>query len=686
MKNIVLKSLSMLNFKGIRKLQVEFSERETSIFGENSTGKTTIFDSFCFLLFGKDSHDRKDFEIKTLDKNNVAIPKIDHEVSAIIEVDGVNISLKRNLKENWVKKKGSLEAEFTGHTTELYWDDVPVSSTEYSNKVNKILEESIFKLITNPFAFNSLKWQDRRNVLIDIAGNKSDGDLLGDFMTLPNKSEVSNLINIINSGKTLEDYKKQVANSVKKAKDDLKVIPTRIDEVERSKPEALDFDSLKSEIETKSNELQKVNDLLDNSNKAFQAKLDAVKDVRIQANELSSEINIIEVNARKEAVKRLMPDTSELDSLTEKLSEKKAQITEYRNAYTTYSGKKDSLTTRIESLTTQMDQRRTQWTEENAKQLTFNDEDFHCPTCKREFESGDVDAKKAEMLEQFNSNKAAKLKQITSEGTAFKTEKENLEVELKSIDERMANGIKAISGFQKEQEEIEAAISAFNNKQSKPSDVTEDEIIESILKADNDYQSKKTELEKLQATIKEVPSPDNSKLIEQRQELTTAISELNAQMQNENRIAEADKRIAELIKEEKLLAQQIADVEKTQFTIEEFEKFKAESLEDAVNGKFKLVNFKMFETQINGGIAPTCVALIDGVPFTDANTASRINAGLDIINTLCEHYGVTAPIFIDNRESIIEVIETESQLINLIVSEGDKKLRVESGKLTKAVA
>ncbi len=678
-KSIKIQTISLLNFKGIRKLTIDFNGI-TNIHGDNATGKTTVFDAFTWLLFGKDSHDRKDFEIKTLDKNNVAIPKIDHEVSAIIEVDGIEISLKRNLKENWVKKKGSLQAEFTGHTTELYWDDVPVSATEYSNKVNKILEESIFKLITNPFAFNSLKWQDRRSVLMDIAGNKTDAEYAGDNLAY------QELVHNLTNDKTLDDYKKQVANSVKKAKDDLKVIPTRIDEVERSKPEALDFTSLKSEIETKSKELQKVNDLLDDSNKAFQTKLDAVKDVRIQANELSSEINIIEVNARKEAVKCLTPDTSELDGLTEKLAQKKAQITEYRNAYLTLSSKKDALSEKISGLTIQMDVKREDWSVENKKELTFNDEDFHCPTCKREFESGDVEAKKAEMLERFNTDKAAKLKLITADGTAFKVEKENLEAELKSIQDRIKAGLERINKFQKEQEEIEGAISAFNNKQSKPSDVSEDEIIESLLKSNTDYQSKKTELEKLQATIKEVPSPDNSQLIEQRQELTTAISELKAQLQNETRISEADKRIAELMEEEKLLAQQIADVEKTQFTIEEFEKFKAESLEEEVNGKFKLVNFKMFETQINGGIAPTCVALIDGVPFTDANTASRINAGLDIINTLCEHYGVTAPIFIDNRESIIDIIDTESQLINLIVSEGDKKLRVESGKLTKAVA
>ena len=141
-------------------------------------------------------------------------------------------------------------------------------------------------------------------------------------------------------------------------------------------------------------------------------------------------------------------------------------------------------------------------------------------------------------------------------------------------------------------------------------------------------------------------------------------------------IANANKRIEQLSKEESELAQSIADMEREMFTIEAFEKEKSTRIEASVNDKFQMVNFKLFETQINGGEVPTCKALINGVPFSDANTASKINAGLDIINTLCEHYQVNAPIFIDNRESVIELLDTQSQVINLIVSEGDTKLRV----------
>jgi hypothetical protein len=56
--------------------------------------------------------------------------------------------------------------------------------------------------------------------------------------------------------------------------------------------------------------------------------------------------------------------------------------------------------------------------------------------------------------------------------------------------------------------------------------------------------------------------------------------------------------------------------------------------------------------------------------------ASKINGGLDIINTFCEHYKLPQLDFIDNRESIIQVIDIQSQLINLMVS---KTIKIESG-------
>ena len=107
-----------------------------------------------------------------------------------------------------------------------------------------------------------------------------------------------------------------------------------------------------------------------------------------------------------------------------------------------------------------------------------------------------------------------------------------------------------------------------------------------------------------------------------------------------------------------------------------FRKAQIEHIEERINGMFRVVRWKMFETQINGGEVETCECTIDGVPFSDLNTAGKINAGLDIINAIQQCDGITAPVFIDNRESVTEIADLDGQIVNLIVDENYKTVTV----------
>lgn len=669
MKTIQIKQISLTNFKGLRNQVINF-EKNTDIYGANGTGKTTIMDAFLWMLFGKDSTDRKDFEIKTLDKFNVAIPKIEHEVSAVIMVNDIEIQVSRILKENWVKKRGSETTEFSGNVTEYYWDGVPMQQKAFQEKVSMILDETVFKMITNPLAFNALKWQERRKVLMDIAGAISDTDLAS------GNSEYENLIAQLNNGKTLVEYEKQIIASIKKAKEDLKGIPTRIDEVTKSKPEAYDFLNLRVGLGLKEKALSKVDEEITDSTKAFDSKLQTINEKKTKANSLKSEIDIIKINTRTAVENSLKPDTSTLDNLKRNLETKKGELSSYENGLNTLSTKVISINGQIESINGKVATLRTDWQVENAKELTFNDNDFHCPTCKRDFEAGDVEGKKAEMLTNFKTKKQNTLAEINSRGANLNNEKAALETELKGLQERIKTGKDSIENFKTEIKKIEGSIEVETSKTKATATIDKDSLVRESLIKNSDYQSKVHELATLEVNIEDAPIVDNSELKTQRAVIVQEIDNIKSNLRNEEQIKAVDQRIAELEKEEKALSQQIAEVEKTQFAIERFNKLKIDTLEAKINEKFKFVNFRMFESQINGGESECCDALIDGVPFSDANTASKINAGLDIINTLCEFYEVTAPIFIDNRESIIDVIELNSQLINLIVSGEDKKLRV----------
>lgn len=669
MKTIQIKEISLTNFKGLRNEKISF-EKNTDIFGANGTGKTTIMDAFLWMLFGKDSTDRKDFEIKTLDKFNVAIPKIEHEVAAVILVDGIEITISRILKENWVKKRGSETTEFSGNITEYYWDGVPMQQKTFQEKVSAILDETVFKMITNPLAFNSLKWQDRRNVLVAIAGAISDGDLAA------GNAEYENLVAQLTNGKTLAEYQKQIIASIKKAKEDLKGIPTRIDEVSKSRPETCDFVNLRIALSQKEKELAKIDLSIQDKSSAFDGALAEVNQKKAKANSIKSDIETIEANAKRESQRKSVPDTSVLDGLKRNHESTVADLQNAKNGIQLLHSKVIMRTEDADSISKKIVAKRDAWGVENAKELTFNDNDFHCPTCKRDFEAGDVEGKKAEMLTNFKTAKANNLAEIQRQGQAFGVEKAAIEFDILTYKERIEKGEKLISELETKTVCLKSDIDDELRKLAPVEAVDETAVYEQLLCTNYEYINKKIELHNLLATIEDLPTVDVSEMQNQRAVIVQEIDSIKSQLRNEDQIKAVDNRIAALEQEEKDLAQQIANVEKTQFVIERFNKLKIDTLESKINEKFKFVKFRMFETQINGGESECCDALIDGVPFSDANTASRINAGLDIINTLCEFYQVTAPIFIDNRESIIDVIELNSQLINLIVSGGDKTLRV----------
>lgn len=672
MKTIKLLSISLLNFKGIKSITIDADGANTDIFGANGTGKTTIADAFTWLLFGKDTTDRKDFEIKTLDRNGKVIPQIDHEVSATLLVDGETLSIRRVLRENWVKKRGNEEREFSGNVTELYWNDVPMQVTEFTKKVSDILPEQVFKMITSPTYFNSISWKDRRNLLIDIFGEVSNEEVA------KGNTAFEKLLEKLTQGKTLEDYKAQILASIKKAKEDLKAIPARIDEVFRGKPEAQDFEALETELSSKNKSLEKVDEEIANINKAFDSKLEAQRGLKLKVNNLKSEIEIIEQKAKNEANNRLKPDTSVLDGLVKSKDEKNQELQSYENALKTLESKKDGISSQIVSTDKQITDKRQQWHDENAKVLEFKEDDCTCPTCKQALPAGDIESKKAEAMQNFNNTKLGNLKRIQTEGQNLATQKENLEAELKTIESRIETGKSSIENCKKELQAIVDKIDLenANNSTNGLEQQSFDNVYQSLLDLDNNYQEKILEMEAYEAQIQELPTVDTSELIDKRKSIVSEIDNIKAKLQTKAQIEAADKRILELQNEEKNLSHQIANVEKEQFVIENFIKAKVDALENVVNSKFKFVKFKMFEEQINGGLRETCEATVDGVPYSDVNTASKINAGLDIINVLSEFYGINAPIFVDNAESVHTLIETESQMIRLVVSEQDKKLNV----------
>ena len=201
--DIRINRLLLQNFKGVKSLEINADGANLKIYGYNATGKTTVFDAFTWVLFGKDSLGRSDFGIKTQDENGKVIHNLEHSVEVELAIDDSILTLKKVYAEKWTKKRGSAEAEFSGHETKYFINEVPSTKKEYEQKIAMYIDENLFKTITNPLYFNEhLKWQDRRAILLSLCeGNMSDNDMLA------RSSEFSPLLDEL-KGRTVQEYSK----------------------------------------------------------------------------------------------------------------------------------------------------------------------------------------------------------------------------------------------------------------------------------------------------------------------------------------------------------------------------------------------------------------------------------------------------------------------------------------------
>lgn len=668
---IKLKKMELRNFKGIREMVIDFNE-STDILGQNATGKTTIVDAFLWLLFGKDSSDRTDFEIKTLDENNQPFHRLDHEVSALLSVDQEELLVRKTFKEKWVTKKGEKEPVFSGHENNFYWNDVPMKESEFKVKIAAILDEKVFKLITNTTYFNSLKWQDRRNVLLQIAGPINSTDILKSIMNGRNDSQVYLLKAALNANKSIDEYKREIAAKKKKIKDDLDLIPARIDEANRSLPDPKDYTAIETQISEVESEISNIDSLLNNKSKAHKAHQDDISLKIKEVSDLRNQNMTIEFSEKNSIKDKKQERESAIQEKKRTLRTKQDELNRSRTDYTTEVARMEAQEVLVKGF-------RDQYISIDAEKLEFKEGEFCCPACKREFEPDQVESKKETLTANFNKNKSTRLKDVAERGTKAAEE-------VKVVNARIEN-IKAMGmSVAAEVDTLNKDIATLEEQHQRLSE-NEAQEIKTAIAGNTIYLANN---EKIDLLTEQINTPytaeSNNELVDRKYKAVANRDSLKEELSSKGQREKTLSRIDQLTDQEKTLAQELADLEGTEFAIEQFVKAKMDTLEERINGRFKIVRFKMFEEQINGGQVEACTTLIDGVPFSDANTAKKIAAGIDIINTLSDHYGVTAPIFIDNRESVINIPGSKSQIINLIVSAKHKKLTVGDSKEKMAVA
>lgn len=654
MNEIRLSKMELRNLKGIKEFTLDINGMNASVFGENGTGKTTLYDAFLWSLFNKDSANRADFSVKPQDKNGKDINFLETEVVLHLLINGKPKTLRKMLEEVWTKKRGEAAKEFTGHQTSYWIDDVPVKKKEYSDQINSIIDENAFKLLTNPFFFcTQLKWEERRKILMEICGDVTDEDVIASDKSL------GALADILNE-KSITDQRKIIAERIKKLNKDIEAIPIKINELSRTlltESEEVNYQMVEEKLLKKKSALRKIEQSMIDASQMAAAYRQKQQDVF----KLNSEID----QQKKEL------DEAAMAGLKKAIDEKsKLEGERYRLTVDI-----KSLNSRIkadETLVQENDEKlanlRAAWNTENEKQFIEPDPDhFICPTCQQSLPVETQQEKVAQMRVNFEKSNADELAKISANGRGIGARQQGIKDELEILRNDLMNCEMNLSTVTERLAELDKEIEAERQR-----------TFGADYELDARYSSLNAKLQAIKAELNKPTEDTTSELLQRKNEVTEQINELNKILNNRDVAKRTSERIDELKDEERTLASQLSEFEKQKYLIEQFIKAKVNLLEETINSRFKLVRWKLFKDNINGGIEEMCEAMVDGIEFNrNLNHAARVNAGLDIINALAGHYRCTAPIFIDFRESVSRIIETKSQVINLIKSEPDKTLRVE---------
>lgn len=633
---IRLHRLVLTHFKGIASLDLSFDGQSGLIVGANGTGKTTVVDAFHWVLFGKDSANKKDFGIKTVDAQGDPRHNLTHEVEAVLSLDGQPLTLKKSFAEKWTKKRGQATAQFSGHSTEHAVDGVPVSEKEYAATIAGVMDESVFRLLTSPTYFNEgLHWQDRRQLLLRVVGDLTDTEVI---LSNPLLADLPKLL----AGRTLEDQRKVVDARRRTINQELIKIPVRIDEATRS---------LGHEPETPTVDVMALRKSLIAQQSARQDLLTggAVADTRRQLREVEASM----LRWQNELTASHQRDVGELSHAA------RQAVSAYRDLETKADRLNNSIAwtaQEVESLEQQMAAKRDEW--RNANSTTFEAAgDTVCAACGQALPEDQIQTAYDKALAAFNREKSAILEAVQRDGKALKEQQEDLR----------AKHLTLI----REQEDLETQLKAAH--------LTKEQALEAAKAAEQtplaldavpEYQELLAQKERLMVALAQPADDKTDALAAIDAEIATVQAQIDAADVARLQVAHyasTRQRIADLEAEEKTLAAEFEALEHQLYLMDQFTRTKVSALESRINAQFAGVSFKLFHELVNGALEETAITLVNGVPYPDLNHAAKIQAGLAIINVLSAHYGVSAPVFIDAKESVSSLPATATQLIGLQV-------------------
>ena len=655
MKKIIFKSLSLLNFKGIRNLHVSFGENLTVISGRNAAGKTSIADAIMWVLFDV-GYDGNKLEPKTYNKEHQIIPEIPHEATLVLKCNDEEYTLKRSLSDAWKGDKCT-------NTYKYYVNGDVTTAGDFKKVVEGICPDSVFRRISSATNFCSLPWQKQRELLESLAEQYTtqditQGDERFDFVVEElKKKSIADLIHHIK-------YKR------KEVQKQLDAVPVRLAELDKSLPEAQDWDALSAEIENLQEKLGEIDQ------KTRTIRIGGADKVRYDG--ILKKIEFAEKRKRnmEQGAMNLATEQAtkhQSDVITSNIAVKKAQslvddlkatMRGYTESEIHAKDKKEECESKVVDINNRLD-------ELSKSRWSWNAEDGICPHCGQPLPAEDVERIKKESKDRFNERKSNASKKIQEEFNGIQQEYTDAKNLLEKLDtDRMVttNQLVKANKTLKEAEFKKQEVDAEKPK-----------TYEQILAEKEEYQQVVKEIADLQAELNEpsANSDENAKILfeleKEREPIGTRYNEVLKLLVNK----EAYDRISELIEKAKQdkesYQNQLDELDEKLDLANEYNKKSCQLLEENVNGHFSYVKWSMFTQDLDGNMKPYCECYHDGVPYSRLNGAAKVNAGIDIANTFSRFYEVSAPMVLDECESVNDPIYSgDQQQIRLKVTTDDK--------------
>lgn len=643
--------LLLKNFQGVKNLEIDINGEDYWIGGKNESGKTTIANSYCWLLTGKPYTNEKDYNPQTISGNEL-MHNLEHGVKAeILREDGSTLILERIYKEIWTKKRGRSEAELTGGTTDYAIDGVPATASEYEEYISSEIgsSEQIQMLIKPEFFADSLDWKRRRELVMELTEELSVDQVISENNDLVDLPKFLLKPGTTDSYYSIDELTKIAVAEKKNLKKELDEIPSRIDEVNRMAPTPLDeteIEKINLFIKAASDEYAKIEKELQD--------LEVVEDNQVVRKQIA-ELITQSVELENQIINQNTKTKADFENL---LYQAQSKLSHAELAFQSQKTKTEESQDKLDRIEVTRAEIKQQYIELNQKELDFNPTTT-CEFCGQKLPEKDIEELVANYKEKISIQKEKLIEKGKNE---------------------FSKSILAASqaDLAKAEAELKLAAEDVDFAKEKLAEIQQVKPIEKSVQDNKEYQSIVSKIKELENNansqkISEEKETRKREIAFRKNELMSIIDSHKGTLRSQADAVKYQERIAELEANLKQAGKNYEQAEYKLYLIELFVKTKADLLTSKINSKFRNLKFKLFDIQKNGGINPTCEVLIpsntgDLIEFKSANNAGRINAGLEVISTFSEHWDINLPVFIDNAESINQLKEIANQIIALYVT------------------